>query len=42
MNLSNLKALMKKSPFLMDSIAYIYRVFHYNNSWKYRFGGVIP
>lgn len=39
MNLSNLKALMKKSPFLMDSIAYIYRVFHYNNSWKYRFGG---
>lgn len=30
-----LKQLMKKHPFLMDFIAFIYNLIHKNNTWKY-------
>lgn len=34
--ISELKILMKESPFMMKFIARIYRFVHYNNAWKYR------
>lgn len=30
---------MKESPFMMRAVARIYRLTHYNNAWKYQFGG---
>ena len=41
MTLQRLKTIMKESPFMMRAVARIYRLTHYNNAWKYQFGGVI-
>ena len=37
--ISKLKTLMKESPYMMKTIARLYRLVHYNNAWKYQIWG---
>ena len=39
MVLQRIKSIMKESPYMMKTIARLYRLVHYNNAWKYRIWG---